>query len=128
MKNNLLALLAIPLLLAGCSKDSSDPSPSPGPKEYQVLYEVSAVKYSTANVIYRDNTGQLVTESNVPLPKTYTFKRTMQAPDAVSVGAFPGGGDASASVTCTISLDGKVVNTASGTGPAPQVVASYLIP
>jgi hypothetical protein len=128
MKNKLLALLALPLLLAGCSKDSSDPSPTPGPKEYEVLYQVSAVKYPVATIVYRDQTGQLVTETNVALPKTYTFKRTMQAPDAVSCGAFPSAGDASSSVTCTISLDGKVVNTQSGVGPAPQVVASYLIP
>lgn len=128
MKKRLLTLLAMPLLLVGCSKNNDQPTPSNAPKEYQVLYEVSAVKYTQANIIYRDQTGTLITETNVTLPKTYAFKRTMKSPDVVSCGAFPSGGDATASVTATISLDGKVVNTASGVGPAPQTVASYIIP
>ena len=128
MRIRLLALLAAPLLTVGCSKDKSDPAPSSGPKDYQVKYEVTATKYTVANIIYRDQTGTQVTEVSVPLPKTYTFTRNMKAADIVSLGAFPPGGDASMSVTATISLDGNVVSTVSGVGPAPQTVASYIIP
>lgn len=128
MNRRLLALLAVPLLLTGCSKSKDAPTPSTSPKEYQVLYQVSAVKYTQANIIYRDENGTLITETNVTLPKTYMFKRTMKSPDVVSCGAFPSGGDATYSVSSTISLDGAVVNTVNGVGPAPQTVASYIIP
>jgi hypothetical protein len=128
MKKRLLALLAVPLLIVGCSKNNEDPAPSNGPRDYQVKYEVTATKYTAANIIYRDQTGTQVTEVGVTLPKTYTFTRNMKAADVVSLGAFPSGGDASYAVTATISLDGKVVSTVNGVGPAPQTVASYIIP
>lgn len=129
MKKRLLTLLLLPLLAGSCSKSNdSNPAPSTTPKEYQVTYNVTAVNYAQARIIYRDATGTLVTEENVPLPKTYSFKRTMKSADVVSCGAFPANGDASASVTCVVQLDGNTVDTKSGSGPNPQPVASYLIP
>ncbi|QIL78427.1 hypothetical protein [Hymenobacter sp. HDW8] len=130
MRKKLLTLLLLPLVAISCSKDNenSDPQPNTTPKEYQVTYQVTAVNYAQARIIYRDNTGALITEENVPLPKTYSFKRTMKSADILSVGAFPSQGDASANVTCVIQLDGKTVDTKSGPGPNPQPVASYILP
>ncbi|MDF7815537.1 MULTISPECIES: hypothetical protein [Hymenobacter] len=130
MRKKLLTLLLLPFLAASCSgdKENSDPQPNTTPKEYQVTYQVTAVNYNQARIIYRDNTGTLITDENVALPKTYTFKRTMKSADIVSVGAFPKDGDAAANVTCAIQLDGKTVDTKSGPGPNPQPVASYILP
>lgn len=133
MKKRLLLLLAMPLLFVGCSKKDPSPAnpttPGQGPAEYQVVYTVTAVKYTSARIIYRDNTGTVVTEENVPLPKTYSFKRTMKSPDAVSCGVFPAGGDNSYSVSANITLNGTTVSSVTAIGPDPQtVVASYILP
>ncbi|SFQ80256.1 hypothetical protein [Hymenobacter arizonensis] len=130
MRKKLLPLLLLPFWAASCSGDQedSDPQPNTTPKEYQVTYQVTAVNYAQSRIIYRDNTGSLITEENVPLPKTYSFKRTLKSADILSVGAFPAQGDATANVTCVIQLDGKTVDTKSGPGPNPQAVASYVLP
>lgn len=129
MKKRLLMLLMLPLLAGSCSKDSEDATPSNQPKEYQVEYRVTAVGYTQArSIIYRDATGTQITDENVPLPKTYSFKATLKSKDLLSVGAFPPGGSAASSVTCTILLDGKQVGTKSDPGPDPQTVATYLLP
>lgn len=129
MKKKLLTLLLMPLLVVSCSKsDSENASPNSQPKEYQVEYRITASGYTMANIVYADASNTQVTEKDVPLPKTYTFKRTMKAADVVRVGAFPNAGTAAATVTCTILLDGKQVATNTSPGPDPQNVAIYQIP
>ena len=95
------------LLTTGSLCREAYTQPNATPKEYQVTYQVTAVNYTQARIIYRDNTGTLITDENVTLPNTYTFKRTMKSAHIVSVGAFPKGEDAAANVTCAIQLDGK---------------------
>lgn len=129
MKTKLLALLVLPLAIGSCSKDKDNANPGPEPKEYQVEYRITAVNYVQArSVVYRDATGNQVTDEYVSLPKAYAFKRVMKSSDVLSVGAFPLSGDAAASVTCTILLDGKSVSTKTDPGPSPQTVATYQIP
>lgn len=128
-KSFFAALLALPLLAGSCSKDKSDdPTPSTGPKEYQVEYRVTATQATSAQIIYRDATGTEVVDQVAALPKTYSFKRTMKQSDVVSCGAFLSGAPASATVTSTLLVDGKQVKTESATGANAQAIAIYLMP
>ena len=129
MKNKLLPLLLLPLLVTSCSKSDSNKAAPSGPKEYQVEYRIAAVNYPQADIIvYRNETGAQTSEQNVPLPKTYSFKRVMKSAETLDCQASALGGDATSTITVTVVLDGKTVATKSETGPNPQPVASYQIP
>lgn len=130
MKKSLLALVGLSFLAASCSKSGSDdPSPSTGPRSYQVEYRVTSANVSSAQVIYRDETGTEKIDGIQPLPKTYSFKRTMTAAEPVSCGAFLTSTDpANATITTTILIDGKQVKTETGTGASAQAISVYLIP
>jgi hypothetical protein len=130
MKKYLLTLLALPFLAASCSKsDKDDPTPSTGPREYQVEYRVTATNATSAQIIYRDETGTEKTDGTQTLPKTYSFKRTMGPSEPVSCGAFlSGSAPANATITSTILIDGKQVKTETGTGASAQAIPVYLIP
>jgi hypothetical protein len=128
MKKYFLTLLALPLLLGSCAKSSeNDPTPEPEAKEYVVEYEVSALNATAARIDYRVANSGLITETNVQLPKTYSFKRTMKRLDVVSVGAFFISDEDPTTLTCTIKLDGVPVATRTATGHDVFNTTSYTI-
>jgi hypothetical protein len=129
MKKHFLTLLALPLLLGSCAKSTeNDPAPEPEAKEYTVEYEVSALNATAARIDYRLANVGLVTETNVQLPKTYSFKRTMKRLDVVSIGAFYINDGDPATLTCTIKLDGVPVATRTVTGHDVFNTTSYVLP
>jgi hypothetical protein len=110
---------------AGCSKDDATPK---GPKEYQVEYRVSSPTAPTSDYISYDNeSGGTTTLSNVALPATYRFKRTMKQGDHLSVLASLDGGTATSEITAVILLDGREVKKETARGADAQAVPVYVI-
>ena len=113
---------------SGCSKDK-DASPS-GPKEYQVQYKITSPTAPEADYVSYDNeSGGSTTLSDVPLPATYSFKRTMKSGDHLTVlASLPSGSPATSEITVAILLDGREVKTETGRGNNAQAVPVYIIP
>ncbi|KUG07270.1 MmpS family transport accessory protein [Solirubrum puertoriconensis] len=111
---------------AGCAKeDNSKPT---GPKEYQVEYRISSPSATTANfVLYGNETGGNTQLSNVALPATYTFKRTMKYGDAVNVLANLNTNSATAEITTVILLDGQEKKRETGRGNNAQANTVFVI-
>ncbi|HEU5470112.1 MAG TPA: MmpS family transport accessory protein [Actinophytocola sp.] len=120
-----LAIIAV--LAAGCSAEKPAPSSSSGseqggaagPDTHAVVYEVTGPGTSPAITLV--DVDKPVTENNVPLPwkkevsaKRGTILSVMAAPDFNLEGADK-------TVTCTITVDGKEVDTQSD-----EVLASCL--
>ncbi|MBF9144523.1 hypothetical protein [Hymenobacter properus] len=120
-----LLLSTTTLAMAGCSKDDATPT---GPKEYQVEYRISSTTAPLSDYISYDNeSGGTTTLSNVPLPATYRFKRTMKQGDHLSLLASLDGGTAASEITASILLDGREVKKETGRGADAQAVPVYVI-
>ena len=122
------------LLLGGCNNPASNPAPAS--REYTVGYSVSATGSSSASVVaYAGPTGNLVQLTNVSVPTTYTFKRTLRAGDGLNIVATVAAPLVATTITATILLDGKVVQTQTGTsqgggtsGASATANIAYVIP
>ena len=130
-----LLLVSLSLLLgAGCSKNN-DPA-APSTREYQVEYQVSATGAGQASVVaYADQAGNLTQLTAVTLPATYSFRRTLARGAGVNIVASVAGPAQATTITATILLDGKPVQTQTGSSPgggtvAPSATANvaYVIP
>ncbi|MBC6992173.1 hypothetical protein [Hymenobacter sp. BT491] len=120
-----LLLSGLTLATAGCSKDGATPT---GTKEYQVEYRISSTTAHLSDYISYDNeSGGTTTLSNVPLPATYRFKRTMKQGDHLSLLASLDGGTAASEITAAILLDGREVKKETGRGADAQAVPVYVI-
>jgi hypothetical protein len=98
---------------------SSGPSSSGG---QVVVYEVTASgSRNTGSVSYTDQDGDIIRLNGIALPWRVTFEVTGQKKPLVLISQRKGGGDAGP-VTCTITLDGKLLSstTADGRYAAPQ--------
>lgn len=129
MKNTARFLFGLLLTasVVSCSKDD-DSTPATGSKEYQVEYKVTSSTNAQADgIIYANETGGNTQLSNVVLPKTYSFKRTMKQGDALSILADIDGGTANSEITASIMLDGKEVKKETGRGESAQAVPVYVI-
>jgi hypothetical protein len=126
--------LALLLTLSGCDKSSDTPAPSA--REYTVAYTVSATGSSTASVVaYADQTGNLTQLTAVTLPATYTFKRTLKSGDGLNIVASVAAPTTATTITATILLDGKAVQSQTGsstgggtTGMSATANISYVLP
>jgi hypothetical protein len=102
---------------ATASQSASQPA---GPV---VIYEVTASgSANTGSVAYTDQDGDIIRRNGIDLPWRVTFRLgTQRKPPLVLISQRTGGGDAGP-VTCTITLDGKVLSstTAEGRYAAPQ--------
>ncbi|MEU8233787.1 MmpS family transport accessory protein [Actinoplanes sp. NPDC048967] len=98
---------------------SGGPSSSGG---QVVVYEVTASgSRNIGSVDYTDQDGDIIRLSGIALPWRVTFEVTGQKKPLVLISQRKGGGDAGP-VTCTITLDGKLLSstTADGRYAAPQ--------
>lgn len=129
-----LSCLALLLGAASCSKSNDTPAPSA--REYTVEYRVNATGTSTASVVaYADQTGNLTQLTSVTLPVTYTFKRTMKTGDGLNIVASVAAPTVATTITATILLDGKAVQTQTGssagggtTGTSATANIVYVLP
>jgi len=125
----LLSCATLSLGTVACSNDNApQPTPTQGPKDYQVEYRVTSTTDASADyVAYANETGATTTLATTALPKTFTFKRNMKLGDNLSLVATIPGGTASSEVTTTILLDGKEVKKASGRGVDARAITVYVI-
>ena len=111
---------------ASCSK-TNEVTPI-APKEYQVEYRVSSATAPAADYVsYENETAGTTVLNNVPLPASYSFKRTMKQGDHLNILANVKGGTAASEITATILLDGKEVAREVGRGTTAQAVPTYVI-
>jgi hypothetical protein len=92
----------------------------------QVVYQVTASgSRNVGSVSYTDQDGDIIRLSGIPLPWRVTFPVGGQRHPLVLIAQRKGGGDAGP-VTCTITLDGKLLSstTANGRYAAPQCSGS----
>ncbi|GAB3879412.1 hypothetical protein GCM10028824_42830 [Hymenobacter segetis] len=111
--------------MSSCSKDDATPA---GPREYQVEYRISSPTAPQSDYLSYDNeSGGTTTLSNIPLPATYRFKRTLKQGDHLSLLASLDGGTAASEITAAILLDGREVRKETGRGAGAQAVPVYVI-
>ncbi|MFC7531712.1 MmpS family transport accessory protein [Actinoplanes sp. GCM10030250] len=88
----------------------------------EVVYEVTASgSRNRGSVSYTDQDGDIIRRNGIPLPWRVTFPASADYKPLVLIAQRTGGGDAGP-VTCTITLDGKLLasTTADGKYAAPQ--------
>nr|AGS49536.1 mobile element protein [uncultured bacterium esnapd8] len=98
---------------------TGDATPSPG---LLVVYEVAASgSHNVGTVQYTDRDGDIIRRGQVPLPWRLAFRVTGQRAPFVLIAQRKSGGD-TGPVTCSITVDGKVLSTTTQTGrfAAPQ--------
>lgn len=111
-----------------CSKDKDATPSATGPKEYQVEYKVTSNTPMSDYIIYKNETGGETTLSNVTLPVTYSFKRTMKLADALTISAsLPSGLPNTSEITTSISLDGREVKKETSRGISPSSISVWVI-
>jgi hypothetical protein len=101
-----------------------DTSANAGPPE--VVYEVTASgSRNTGSVTYTDQDGDIIRRHGIPLPWRITFPVGAQRKPLVLIAQRRGGGDAGP-VTCTITVNGKLLasTTVNGRYAAPQCSGS----
>jgi hypothetical protein len=82
-------------------------------------------KRNVGSVSYTDQDGEIIRLNGIPLPWRITFAVDGQRKPLVLIAQRKGGGDAGP-VTCTITVDGKLLSstTADGRYAAPQCSGS----
>lgn len=119
-------LTSLILVFAGCKDDDND-TPS-GPREREVEYRVSSPNNGvTADVTYTNETGAFTTDDPATLPKSYKFKRTLKANDAISCAASLNSSAPNHELTVTILLDGQQVETQTGRGGIAYTSLVHLV-
>jgi Mycobacterium membrane protein len=101
---------------------SAGGGPAPSAGGQIVVYEVTASgSRNTGSVDYTDQNGDIIRLHGIALPWRVTFEVTGQRKPLVLISQRKSGGDAGP-VTCTITLDGKLLSstTADGRYAAPQ--------
>ncbi|GAB2469918.1 hypothetical protein GCM10011375_40600 [Hymenobacter qilianensis] len=123
-----LLLNCATLVATSCSKDDNGVTPV-GPKDYTVEYRVSSTSNLVSDYIsYTNATGGTTTLTNVALPVSYSFTRTMKQGDSATLlASLPAGGTAASNITVAILLDGKEVKKETGTGDRAQAVPVWVI-
>jgi hypothetical protein len=92
----------------------------------EVVYQVTASgSRNVGSVSYTDQDGEIIRLNGIPLPWRVAFPMGAQRKPLVLIAQRTGGGDAGP-VTCTITVDGKLLNstTANGKYAAPQCSGS----
>jgi hypothetical protein len=114
MKRLLLAGL---LLLGACDPSTLGPSDQGDDETYTVTYEVSGAE--SADVTYENENADTSQEAGISLPWTYSF----DAPEGsfVYISAQNNGGG---TITCSISVDGGVVESNDSSGEFAICTAS----
>lgn len=87
------------------------------PEFPKVTYQLSGSAAVAEYISYQTDTGQAL-QAQVPLPWQTQFKAT--GPGVYGISAQSPG-----SITCTIMLDGKVVNQATANGAPARTVCTY---
>jgi len=105
---------------------ASAPEASANPGAPEVVYQVAASgSRNVGSVSYTDQDGDIIRLSGIPLPWRVAFPRGAQRKPLVLIAQRKRGGDGGP-VTCTITLDGKLLSstTADGKYAAPQCSGS----
>jgi hypothetical protein len=108
------------------SAGAAAPDTSANAGSPEVVYEVTASgSRNTGSVSYTDQDGEIIRRNGIPLPWRITFPVGAQRKPLVLIAQRKGGGDAGP-VTCTITVDGKLLasTTANGAYAAPQCSGS----
>jgi hypothetical protein len=108
------------------SADAAAPGTSANADSPEVVYEVTASgSRNTGSVSYTDQDGEIIRRNGIPLPWRITFPVGAQRRPLVLIAQRKGGGDAGP-VTCTITVDGKLLDstTANGAYAAPECSGS----
>jgi hypothetical protein len=86
-------------------------------------------------IAYAGPTGNLVQLTTVPVPATYTFKRTLRSGDGLNIVASVAAPLVATTITATILLDGKAVQTQTGasqgggtSGSSATANIAYVLP
>jgi hypothetical protein len=96
--------------------DTSGSAAAPGTGGPVVIYEVTASgSRNTGSVSYTDQDGDIIRRNGIPLPWRVTFSLGGRKPPLVLISQRKGGGDAGP-VTCTITLDGKLLSSTTAEG------------
>jgi len=110
--------------------DSSAGAAAPGTSANasvpQVVYEVTASgSHNTGSVVYTDQDGTIIRRHGIPLPWRTAFPVDGRRNPLILDAQRKRGGDAGP-VTCTITVDGKLISstTAEGRYAAPECVGS----
>lgn len=127
MKRLACLLLSCAALTTATSCAKNDATPA-GPAEYEVEYRISSTTAPQSDYLSYDNeSGGTTTLSNVPLPATYRFKRTLKRGDHFSLLASLAGGTAASEITAAILLDGREVKKETGRGVDAQAAPVYVM-
>jgi hypothetical protein len=97
-------------------------------KSISLVYTVTGDS-TDSNVTYSTYTGgtsgsEQATNASLPFTKTYTVKQGGTF-DFNSFSVFASNGQTGTSITCSITLDGKIVSTHTATGPYASADCSY---
>jgi hypothetical protein len=117
---------AAPVSRAATSAPAAAPDTSADAGVPQVVYEVTASgSRNTGSVTYTDQDSDIIRRHGIPLPWRVTFPVGAQRKPLVLIAQRRGGGDAGP-VTCTITVNGKLLasTTADGRYAAPQCSGS----
>ncbi|MEU4163339.1 MmpS family transport accessory protein [Actinoplanes sp. NPDC026670] len=99
-------------------------APSPTPAALQVVYEITASgAKNTGSIAYTDQDGQIIRRNGIPLPWRTTFTAGDQRKPLILDAQRKGGGDAGP-MTCTITVDGKVLASTTAEGRYASALCS----
>lgn len=120
-------LAGLTLALSSCGNDDPEPSIDLTPKEYTVEYRITSTDPVASYIGYDNETGATITATNVAVPFTTSFKRTMKVGQYLSILASLKGASAGSTIRGDILLDNKVVKSQTSAGPTAEVNVNYVI-